>query len=187
MTRAPLPERGYRLLVRLYPRQFREQYGADMVALFREQCRDESAWSVTVRSLLDLALTVPSQHLETRMHKHPTSVVTLGYLAVALAGLLVAVVGGTTSFTLIGGALVALGAGTLAVLTWRRAAPVRESTLTSQWWKFVVAGPLLIGAVIVASGLGVEAWYLGLVVVFAAISSVLVGLALAVANVARHF
>jgi hypothetical protein len=187
VKRVPLPERAYGALARLYPREFREEYGDDMVSLFRDQCRDEPVWSVTLRSLLDLALTLPSQHLETRMHRDPTPVATLAYLTVALAGVLLAVVGGTTPLALGTGALVAVGAGALAVLTWRRAAPFRESNLTAQWWKFVIAGPVLVAAVIVAAGLGVEAWYVGLVVVLTAVGSVVVGLALAVANVvARH-
>ncbi len=33
------------------------------------------------------------------------------------------------------------------------------------WWKLVVAGPLIILAVIVAAGLGVEAWFVGFVAV----------------------
>jgi hypothetical protein len=121
------------------------------------------------------------------MHKDPTPVATLGYLTVALAGLVVAVGGGTTPLALMIGTLIAVAGGVLAVLTWRRAAPFRGSTLTAQWWKFIVAGPLLVGAVIVASGLGVDAWFLGIATVFIAIGSVATGLALAVANVlARH-
>jgi hypothetical protein len=121
------------------------------------------------------------------MSRNATPVATLGYLTVSLVGVLLAIVGGTTPLTLIVGAVVAVGAGVLAVLTWRRTAPFRGSTLTAQWWKFVVAGPLLIGAVILGAGLGVRAWFLGLAVVLAALASVAVGLALAVANlVARH-
>jgi hypothetical protein len=187
VTRVRFPERAYRVLVHLYPRQFRDEYGDDMVALFRDQCRDEPAWSVSLRSLLDLALTVPSRHVEARLHRNPTPVTTLGYLTVAFAGLVLAAVGGTAPLALVTGAVVAGGAGALAVLTWRRAAPFRGSNLASHWWRFVVAGPVLIGAVIVGSGLGVDAWFLGLAIVFAAIGCVVVGLALAVANVlSRH-
>jgi len=82
--------------------------------------------------------------------------------------------------------LTALCAGTLATLTWRRAAPVRESTLTGQWWRFVIAGPALVGVVIVAADLGVEAWFLGLAVVLIAISCMVIGLVLALANLNGH-
>ena len=36
--------RVYRSLLRLYPREFRDEYGTDMVQLLREQCSDEPAW-----------------------------------------------------------------------------------------------------------------------------------------------
>ena len=121
------------------------------------------------------------------MSRNPTPVAALGFLTVALAGALLALTGGTTQLTLILGTLVAVGAGALAVLTWRRAAPFKASTLSSQWWKFVFAGPVLIGAVILGAGSGVEAWFLGMALVLAAVASVVVGLALAVANVvSRH-
>jgi hypothetical protein len=186
MKRQPFTERAYGALLALYPRQFRDEYGADMVLVFRDQCRDEPTWRVCLRSIIDLALTIPGQHLETHMHRNPTPVTTLGYLIVALAGVLLAVVGGTTPLTLIIGAITALCAGSLATLTWRRAAPFRESTLTGQWWKFVIAGPALVGVVIVAAGLGVEAWFLGLVVVLVAISCMVIGLVLALANLIGH-
>lgn len=178
----PLAERVYAALLHLYPRRFREEYGTDMVLLFRDQRRDEPAWRVTLRTLLDLALTVPYQHLETRMHKNPTPVATLGYLTVALAGLLVAVFGGDGTPAVIIGAAVALAAGSLAIVTWRRAAPFRGSVPTAQWWMFVVAGPVLVGAVLVAAELGVDAWIAAMVVIGLAIGSVLVGFALATAG-----
>ena len=186
MKRQPFTERAYGALLALYPRQFRDEYGADMVLVFRDQCRDEPTWRVCLRSIIDLALTIPNQHLETHMHRNPTPVTTLGYLIVALAGVLLAIVGGTTPLTLIIGAITALCAGALATLTWRRAAPFRESTLTGQWWKFVIAGPALVGVVIVAAGLGVEAWFLGLAVVLIAISCMVIGLVLALANLIGH-
>jgi hypothetical protein len=115
-----------------------------------------------------------------------TPIATLGYLTLALAGVLLVIVGGTTPLTLIIGTLTAATAGTLVILSWRRAAPFQESTLSSQRWKFVIVGPVLLGAVILAAGLGVEAWFLGIAVVFVAIGCVVIGLALAVANLVIH-
>jgi membrane protein YdbS with pleckstrin-like domain len=57
-----------------------------------------------------------------------------------------------------------------------------DSDLTRQWWKFLIAGAALLGAVVVAAGLGVEAWFVGMVVVLLAIVLVAVGLALGVAR-----
>ena len=36
-----LSRRVYRILLAAYPKEFRREYGADMVQLFRDQCRDE--------------------------------------------------------------------------------------------------------------------------------------------------
>jgi hypothetical protein len=44
------------------------------------------------------------------------------------------------------------------------------------WWKLVLAGPGLIGVVIIAAELGIEAWYLGMTLV-------LIGAALSFAGI----
>ena len=118
-------ERGYAALLHLYPRRFREDYRADMELLFREQCRDEPVWRVSTRAVLDLAITIPTQHLEARMHSTPTPLVPLLFTALAAGGLLLAVVGGSEPASLIIGPCLALGAGSLAALSWRSAAPIR--------------------------------------------------------------
>ena len=55
MTSPPWTLRVYRLLVRLYPRRFREEYGPDLVGLVADQLRDEPTWRVLARSAVDLA------------------------------------------------------------------------------------------------------------------------------------
>ena len=47
----------YRGLLRVYPRRFRDEYGADMVLLFTDQLRDEPALRVWARGVIDLAIT----------------------------------------------------------------------------------------------------------------------------------
>jgi hypothetical protein len=116
------------------------------------------------------------------MNRKPTPTLTLVYLAVTLGGVLLAVIGGSAPPALITGAAIALGGGTLSALTWRRAAPFHTSRLTDHWWKFPIAGAALVGAVIVAAGIGVEAWLLGVAVVLVAIALVAVGLALGLAR-----
>jgi hypothetical protein len=186
MTRDRVSVRAYRALTRLYPRRFRDEYGTDMVVLVRDQCRDEAAWRVFPRLLVDLAITIPTQHLEARMRRAPSPLVPLIYLAVAAAGLLAAIAGGTNVTALVIGLGIALIAGTIGVTAWRRAAPVRETTLTANWWKFLTAGPCLIATVIVAAGLGVEAWYLGLATVLIAFVSIAIGLVLGVSHTVNH-
>jgi len=183
---APPPLRAYRGLLRLYPRRFREEYGADMVQLLRDQYRDESHARVLGRAFLDLAITIPNQHLEAHMRHAPTSFGPLLFLAIAVAGLAVAVVGGTTPAALIVGLVVAAGAGFLAVTAWRHAAPAREADVTSSWWKFLVAGPVLVALVIAGAGLGIEAWFVGVLMVFAAAVFTALGLTLGIAHLATH-
>jgi Na+(H+)/acetate symporter ActP len=78
-------------------------------------------------------------------------------------------------------------AGSIATLAWRRSRSVaKKAGVTATWWKFLVVGPCLAALVILASGVGVEAWYLGMVVVLAAFVSTATGLALGVAHLFTH-
>ena len=64
--------------------------------------------------------------------------------------------------------------------------PPWASSLISEGAGLVIAGPALVGVVIVGAGLGVEAWFLGLAVVLIAISCMVIGLLLALANLIGH-
>jgi hypothetical protein len=174
--------RAYGALIALYPRDFRDEYAADMVQLAREACRDDPPWRVACRVLVDLALSIPTQHLEARMHRSPSPLTPLFYTAVSGAGIVLALAGGTNVALLVVGLVVAAIAGTLAVVAWRRAAPVGGLLPTTHWWKFVVAGPVIIGGVIVAAELGVDAWFVGMFFVFSALILTGVGLLLGLAR-----
>ena len=63
MTRNTPGERWYLRLLRLYPRDFREEFGGEMTRLYRDRRRDETGWSLWRNVLLDLAKTAPSEHL----------------------------------------------------------------------------------------------------------------------------
>jgi hypothetical protein len=174
--------RAYGALMALYPREFRDEYGADMVQLARDACRDEPPWRVAGRVLVDLAISIPTQHLEVRMHRSASLLIPLIYAAVSGAGIVLALVGGTNAALLVVGLVVAVIAGMLAVVAWRRAAPIGGSVPTTHWWKLVVAGPIIIGGVIVAAELGVEAWFVGMLLVFVALILTGVGLLLGLAR-----
>lgn len=174
MTAQDAAARAYTALLRLYPRQFREQHRSDMAQLFRDQCRDESTWRVSARTVLDLTLSLPTQHLEARMHSTSTPLVPLLFAAVATGGLLLAVLGGDPTSTVIGLSL-ALGGGALAVVAWRRSAPIPSDARSGTWWKLALGGLGLIGLVIVASRAGVEAWFLGLATVLAGFVLIITG------------
>lgn len=167
----------YRAFVRLYPRRFREEYGDDLVALFEDQCRDESPGRVYARTALDLIVTVPVRHLEVPMRDRAPGTLVLIYLTIAVAGLATAVVGGTNEVAVSVGLLVAALAGTLAVITARRhsAAP---ADATGRWWKITATGLALITAVIIGAGLGIEAWYLAWLSAITGVAMVAVGLLL---------
>ena len=63
MTRKNPGERWYRRLLQLYPRDFRDEFGAEMTRLYRDRRRDERGWKLWGSLLVDLLRTAPSQHL----------------------------------------------------------------------------------------------------------------------------
>jgi hypothetical protein len=130
----------YRRLVRLYPRAFRDEYGADLVDLLAEQLRDERTGRVVARSLADLALTIPNQHLEAHMERSSNLVATCALGAVAFATAVVGVAVGHPAVLAVCLAIAAVTAG-LALLNARRGRPlaVRQPP-AAHWWKPAVAG-----------------------------------------------
>jgi hypothetical protein len=170
--------RAYRASLRLYPKPFRDEYGAEMVALLEEQLLHEPAWRVRCRAVADLAITVPNQHLESHMSSPPNRSVPLIYTVVTVAAVALAVVGGTSAAALSVGVLVAISSGAMAVIAWRRVLPLRRPDATRHWWAFVLSGPILVGTVIVAAGFGVNAWFLGLLCVFTGFGLTAVGFGL---------
>ena len=63
MTRNTPGERWYRRLLRLYPRDFRDEFGGEMTQLYRDRGRDEPWWSLWCSLVVDLVRTAPSEHL----------------------------------------------------------------------------------------------------------------------------
>jgi hypothetical protein len=178
--------RVYGALLGLYPRTFRDEYGADMVQLVRDQCADEPAWRVFGRAALDLAITIPAQQLETHMNRPSTHVVPLLYTALAAAGVLCAMIGGSNAVIVVVGLCAAVVAGTTAAIAWRRTGPVGGNISTDGWWKLVLAGPCIIAAVIVAAGFGVDAWMLGMLAVLVALVLTGTGVLLGIAHLAKR-
>jgi len=64
MSRSRIGERVYRQLLRLYPRDFSDDYAEEMTRLYRDRARVEGA-SVWVALVADLARTAPSEQLST--------------------------------------------------------------------------------------------------------------------------
>jgi hypothetical protein len=141
-------------LLRLYPRAFRDEYGEDMVLLLQHQLRDESAARVWARTLLDLAVTVPSRRLEAHMSARTAAPVVYGAAAVASLAF-VGLVGTSVGVTAIGiaGGMVF---GTLAVIAWRREQAVGSPAgASAHWWQVLLAGALgLIGTIALVNANG---------------------------------
>lgn len=115
------------------------------------------------------------------MNRNPNPIVPLRYTAVAASGMLVAIVGGTNTTTLILGACIALAARAMALIGWRRATPPGPTRAAGHWWKLLAAGPCLVIAVI-GAGLGIDAWFVGVTVVLTAFVLTSTGLLLGVLN-----
>src|SRR5688500_391168 len=132
----------YRGLLLCYPRSFRHEYGTDMVLLFSDQLGDEPAPRVWCRGLIDLAVTVPTRHLEAHMHRPPNSLVPVIFAALAVASILLAVIAGTNPGIALGALTLGAVAGVLAVVSARQTRQITAATsTTAQWWK-----PLALGA-----------------------------------------
>ena len=79
----------YRALVRLYPRQFRDHYGADLVLHFEDLVHRDGVSRAWCRTTVDLLVTVPRYRLETIMNPpRSTTGIVLLVPVLALAGLL---------------------------------------------------------------------------------------------------
>ena len=155
MNGLPWGARTYRRLIRLYPRQFREEYGADLVLLLADQLRDDPPWRAYTRSAVDLALTVPARHLEAHMKRPPSTILPVVYATSALVCLLLLGVGGSNpAFSLVL-MLPVIGFSAMAVTSWRRGRPFVDARAADGWWRFLVAGVAsLVGAIVVTSIVG---------------------------------
>lgn len=85
----------YRTLVRLYPREFRRDYGDDLTQHFDDLVANRGVRAAWSRTALDLAVTVPRYRLETIMNEPNTATtitIVIGLIAAAgVAGLLTGV------------------------------------------------------------------------------------------------
>ena len=144
--------RVYRLLLALYPRAFRRDYGPQMLQLFGDQRRDLGA-RVWLRVGPDLIKTVPSQRIEAVMASVNSGGRVAAVVFVVLAGVVVVLgLGGPlVLFVLLAIAAVAFGQRRL-VASMRRGgrAPLRHA-VTQTWWAPIAA---LIGGAELFFGVG---------------------------------
>ena len=188
MNRPRIHVAVYTRLTAVYPSAFRDAYRADLVAVFAEQLRDEAPIRVWARTLRDLTVTVPAQHLETRMNRPAPNVLTAGAAVVAVTAAVLAVtLGSPLAMLLFLG--VALVAGVVALWSWNANQPVRPvNAAMHAWWKFLVAGILLAGVTFSAMAipwpdeidLGGDAYWLALIGIMTSLTLGGVGLLLGI-------
>lgn len=136
----------YRTLSALYPRSFRDAYAEDLVVLFSHQIDDEPAARVWLRTIRDLAVTVPVTHLEARMNRPPTPVlVGIGSILTGASLTTALMIGtGAPGATVVLLAIAVVSAS-VAAWAWRADQPVHDLTsLPSSWWKLLTGGIVLI-------------------------------------------
>jgi hypothetical protein len=191
-TSAGLVVGTYRRLIRLYPRAFRDAYGDDLVDLLAEQLRDEPAWRVVPRCVTDLALTVPSQHLEAHMDRARSlnPVLTTGLGALAAAAVVVGLVVGHPA-VLLACAVVAITMAGLALLNHHRARPLTTPRPTSaHWWKVTTAGVALLAILIAVTNATGElpegGWLVAMITGLTALLLIGAGLVLGVVHLASR-
>lgn len=180
----------YRLAVRLYPKAFRDEYGDDLVLLLADQLRDERATRVAVRTAVDLLLSVPQRHLESRMSTTRPSTLPTVLGAVALSVLVVAVVVGHPA-VLAGGVIAFLGFGGLALLAAHRDRPLTDPRpWSSRWWLLLTSGlGLLVGLVVVTTAVGElpsGGWFVAMTVGLAAVLLMAGGFVLGIVHLASR-
>jgi hypothetical protein len=177
----------YRALLRLYPRSFRDEYGPDMALLFSHQLRDERAVRVWARGVIDVAITLPALHLETRMRRPSNTATPLAFAALSLAGVLLAVIGGSSPGMLALGLSVGAASGALAVLSWRHTRAIATAhPVSAQWWKFLAGGAGVLGALLLGTTMSGEVtnglWWPTMITIAVALTALAAGLVLGVAH-----
>ena len=79
--------RVYKNLLRLYPRDFRDHYGDDLLQIhtdLSDELGPRRAWR---RATLDLIVTVPRYRMETLMKRHTSTVLTAAIVVMACVGI----------------------------------------------------------------------------------------------------
>jgi hypothetical protein len=181
---------AYRLAVRLYPRRFRDEFGPDLVGLVADQLRDEPTWRVMARSAVDLALTVPTRHLEAHVTRAATTLVPVIFGAVALSAVVVGVTVGHPGI-LLACLAVAVIAGWLALVSAHRARPLSEPRPTTRnWWKLLAGGGAVLAVLIATTTATGElpegVWFVAMVTGLTGLVLIGAGIVLGIAHLASR-
>ena len=183
----------YSVLLRCYPRDFRREYGEDMTQLLRLQLVDENAARVWGRTVVDLALTVPSLRLEALMAGPSTRpAAEVFYGAAAIASLALTAVSGSNASLGTAGLLLAVLFSCLAVVARRRAhALASGSGASGNWWKYLGAGIAGIGVCVLVANVGDrdlpgDSWFIWITALLTSMVLTGVGLILGISLAVAH-
>lgn len=174
----------YAALLRLYPRAFREAYAEDMALLLARQLRDEHPLRVWARTVLDIALTTPALHLETRMSRpvSPTALYGTAGAVTLLAAAALATVGPSAPVLVVAGLLLAL-----AGVSWRRARAL-AAPRPGRGRAYLVAGAVGLTATLLsvrgADDLATGPWVVFVVALLASAGLLVAGLVLTLTRTA---
>lgn len=181
----------YRRLTSSYPKSFRNEYREDLVTLFGRQLNDEPALRVWLRTFKDLAVTVPTYHLEAKMHIPSNRILTAILSPVAVASTMGVLMMGTGNAAVTMALLiVALISSALALWIWRADQPLRDADSRNSWWKWIAAGAALVAGTFAAMAmpwpdsidLGDNAYWVVVSSVTAGVALAIVGLVLGIAT-----
>ncbi len=181
---------AYRALTRLYPATFRHEYREDLVAVFERQLVDDGALRSWCRAIRDLAVTVPTFHLEERMSRRRPTRVPLIFATLAVASLLAALVVGSSGLLFL---VVTAASAIVAGWSYQADRPVRASEPARAQWKFLVIGGVLVGVAVTLANtiwgggdVPGAAWSLMFLLFMVGIVLLAAGIVATVANLARR-
>lgn len=179
------PRLAHRLVLRAYPRAFRDHYGDEMLRTLEDLRRHSglSRAQLALHVTRDVVLTAP----RLRMEAIVTQTKVLAVLPLAMLTVL-ALVTGSPRFVVVIIAPVAL----LAVLVHRHDRPIGRAVHSAHWWRWAVAGLAILATLVVAEGAGPDfdwlpgAWYLLWFLALMGLAFVAVGTVLFLASVASR-
>jgi putative ABC transport system permease protein len=103
-------DRVYRALLRLYPTEFRDEYGREMTQMFRDRARHERPSRVWLDVARDLLATVPKEQAHVLMNDLRYAVRTIrrapGFSAAVMLTVALAIAGNTAMFTVVNAVLI---------------------------------------------------------------------------------
>ena len=138
--------RTYRVLIWLYPRRFRREYGTAMTQLYTDLERARAPHAFR-RALAELALTIPYQYWEALMATTPMTRTAITVVFTAVIAITSIVIGATIVGLLV---LLLLAWELYAVLRMRGHGVGRHARA---WWHFLLGGVGVFGAIFVVFAL----------------------------------